>query len=335
MINLALLGAWHVHTEGFLHAALATNKCQLTAVWDTNEERGKTLAKKYGVPFIEQLEELLRMEEIHAVMVECETTLHKDVIIKAARAKKHIFTDKILTTTTQEAEEIKMEVEENNVSFFISLESKEIGAYAYAKKLADEGILGDLTSLYFRRAHQAALVPTMLPDYWFDASQTGGGVTLDLGCHGFYLLTHFLGKPNTVTSRMGERMGTGNDEISTTIVEFEGGAIGTAHTSFLSYKLDNMLEIIGTEGILLVSGTPDTTFRMFLQTKNKLGYEELTLVPATQFPEDVMPSAEFVEMLSVGEKEHPLYNMQCALELTRLVESAYESAKSNTTMEIH
>lgn len=334
MVGIALLGAWHVHTKDFVKDALQTGITELKVVWDDDEERGRTFAKEFEVPFEKDLDQVLGRKDVEAVIVECATTKHKEVIIKAASAKKHIFSDKTLALTVHDCLEIKKAIEENGVKFVVSLESKTIGVYRYAKRLVDEGRLGRVTSVYFRRVHQAALDKGMLPAYWFDTAQTGGGVTLDLGCHGLYLLPHFCGTPKKVTSLMNELYGTGSDEISTTVIEFESGAIGTAHTSFTAYCLDNMLEIIGTEGILVVSGVDESNFRVLLQSKNVPGHERLVPVPREDLPtNDETPSAQFVRLVSLDKLQSlPDFDLDTAINLTRLIECAYESAREQKTV---
>ncbi len=334
MVNLALLSAWHVHTKKFVKTALETGMAELKVVWDDDEARGNAFAKEFGVPFEKDLDKVLKSKDVDAVMVECATTKHREVIIKAANAKKHIFSDKPLALTVNDCLEIKKAVEENQVKFVVSLESKIIGVYRYAKQLVDEGKLGRVTSAYFRRAHQAALDKNMLPAYWFDAAETGGGVTLDLGCHGLYLLPCFCGKPKKVTCLMNELYGTGNDENSTTVIEFEGGAIGTSHTSFVSYRMDNMLEIVGTEGILVISGSNESNFRVLLQSKNVQGHENLIPVPGENFPAyDEIPSAQFVKLVSSDMIQSLAdFSIDTAITITRLIECAYESAKEQKTV---
>ncbi|QPC45632.1 Gfo/Idh/MocA family protein [Mangrovibacillus cuniculi] len=329
MVKLALLSAWHVHTGGFVTEALK-HGAELSVVWDDDVTRGKAFADSFATSFNPNLEDVLADPTIDAVMVECATVKHKEVIIKAAKAKKHIFTDKALALSVEDCVEIQEAMEENGVHFIISLESLEIGPYRYAKHLIDDGKLGEITSVYFRRAHQAALDKNMLPSYWFDKSQTGGGVTLDLGCHGLYLLPHFLGKPQKVSCLMNELKGTGSDEISTTVVEFESGAIGTAHTSFVSGKMDNLLEIVGTEGSLIVNGTKPENFRAFLQSFHVEGFEQLSPVPKEAFLlEEKKPIVEFIQAIQRSDfTPSRYYNIEAATGLTRMIECAYESSKS-------
>jgi predicted dehydrogenase len=334
MVHLALLGVWHVHTSGFLEDALKTGKAELKVVWDDNVERGQAFARDFGVPFESDLDEVLKRTDFEAVMVECATTRHKEVIIKAANAQKHIFSDKALALTVEDCLEIKQTIEAAGVKFMVSLESKTIGAYRFAKSLVDQGKLGKVTSAYFRRVHQAALDSNMLPSYWFDKKQTGGGATLDLGCHGLYLLPHFCGAPKKVTCIMNELYATGSDENSTTIIEFENGAIGTSHTSFVASRLDNLLEIIGTEGSLIISGTEASNFRVLLQSKHVKGHEILKPVEIEDLPEDdESPSAQFIRLvLDNHVQSHPDFNMEEAIGLTRLIECAYQSAREDKTV---
>lgn len=334
MLKIALLSAWHVHTRWFVKGLEDSGEGHICVVWDDDVTRGEKMAADLGVPFEADLDKVLAMDDIEAVMVECATTKHTEVILKAAAAKKHVFCDKALALHSDEVAQIREAVERNGVKFMLSLESKIIGCYNYATQMVKSGKLGRITAVYFRRAHMAALTD-MLPDYWFDTEQTGGGVTLDLGCHGFYMLPQLCGKPKTVSCRMQELYGTGGDESSTTIIEFENGCIGTAHTSFVSYKMDNLLEIIGTEGILVISGEPDGgNFTVLLQCKNVPGYEQKQNVPLSDIPaSDPLPIVQFARMVRSEASCVPGYDIEVAATLTRLIECAYESAKTGKVVE--
>ncbi|MDR1419751.1 MAG: Gfo/Idh/MocA family oxidoreductase [Treponema sp.] len=293
-----------------------------------NKKRGKSCADFCGVPFEKNLDAVLARSDIDGVMVECATVKHREVILRAAAAKKHVFSDKTLALSSADCAEIKEALEKAGVKFVLSMEAKIAGPYRYAKKLVEEGVLGRVGSAYFRRDHGAAL-DRFLPDYWYDPAQTGGGVTLDLGCHGFYLLAQFCGKPVRVVNLMNGPYGTGSDENSTTIVEFENGALGTAHTSFVSWKMDNLLEIIGSEGMFVATGTKPENYRVLLQSKNLPGYEEPRPVPEEEYgPDDEFPIVKFARLLQSPETETDLYGIDKAIVLARLVECAYRSAKT-------
>ncbi len=327
-MKVALISAWHVHTKKFM-ARLLTKKVDCVYVWDFDELRGKQAADEYHAQFEADYRVILADETIDAVIVEAPTTMHKELIILAAQAKKHIFSEKILALTSQDCLEIETVIRENNVKFMISLESLANNAYHYAFQLVHDGALGEVTSAYFRRSH-GAVIQNHLPSYWFDVSQSGGGVTLDLGSHGFTLLPLICGKPKSVSCTMNEQWGSGVDERSTTVIEFASGAIGTAATSFLASTLDNYLEIIGTQGSLQIVGNEHEPQAIFIQSNLKAEYQRKTLISSedisklTEYPIEL-----FVDLVNdSGKKELPYYDLEAAKMLTRLVECAYESAQT-------
>lgn len=327
MVRFALLSGWHVHTGWFAGELLKSGAGKFVAVWDEDEARGKKYAEEFGAEFEPDLSKVLAREDVDAVMVECPTTKHRDVIIAAAKAGKHIFTDKSMALNMEDCAAIRQAVEEAGVKFTVSMESKILGPYRYLKQIIEEGKLGRVTSLYFRRSHKAAVDKNMLPAYWFDQTQTGGGVTLDLGCHGLYMLPYYCGKPKTITCRMEELYGTGGDELSTTIMEFENGAMGTAVTSFVSCYGVNMMEIVGTEGMAIISGNGPEDYRVLLQSTQMSGYEKLTPVEK-DWQDAVYPIVRFAQLVESNEQEAPEYNLDQAELLTRVICCAYESARS-------
>ena len=331
-MKVALISAWHVHTKKFMARLLAKN-VECVYVWDFDEARGQQAAHDYQATFEADYRVILADEQIDAVIVEAPTTMHKELIILAAQAKKHIFSEKVLALTTQDCLEIEQAIRTNDVKFMISLESLANNAYHYALQLVHEGVLGEVTSTYFRRSH-GAVIQNHLPSYWFDVSQSGGGVTLDLGSHGFTLLPLICGQPKSVSCIMNETWGSGVDERSTTVIEFTSGAIGTATTSFLASTLDNYLEIIGTQGSLQIVGNEHEPQAIFIQSNVKAEYQRKTLISSegisklTDYPIEL-----FVDLVNNSDKkEFPYYDLEAAKTLTRLVECAYESARTGQTV---
>ncbi len=78
-----------------------------------NEE--KHWANELGVPFEMDLEKVLSDYQIDGVIIDTPTNLHKEVIIKAIKYKKHIFSEKVLAFTTEDVDEILAAVEKNDI----------------------------------------------------------------------------------------------------------------------------------------------------------------------------------------------------------------------------
>lgn len=102
MVRFALLSGWHVHTGWFAGELLKSGAGKFVAVWDEDEARGRKYAEEFGAEFEPDLFKVLAREDVDAVMVECPTTKHRDIIIAAAKAGKHIFTDKSMALTLED-----------------------------------------------------------------------------------------------------------------------------------------------------------------------------------------------------------------------------------------
>lgn len=323
-LKYALLTDWHVHTAGFL-SKIPDDQCLY--VWDSNKERGLAASQKYGGTYESDLKKVLSDPEVDGVIIEAATTTHKELILQAISHGKHIFVDKPMSTTKQDALEIKAALDASNCRFILSLESLISGSYRFAKEEIAKGTIGDVVSVYFRRAH-AGVLQNWLPDYWYDINQTGGGVTLDLGCHGLTLLPYLCGKPKTIKAIMTEIGGKGIDDNSTTIMSFENNAIGTAYTSFVTTTSDNYLEIIGQKGSIIVLGSPgsSTGETIFIQSDIDANYESKTTIDGTTLPSSPYPIEVFSQLIADPSlPDNQEYGIDAAVELSHIIEQAYLS----------
>lgn len=331
-MKFALITAWHVHTDKFMKKALAKD-AECLYVWDFEKERGEIAAQKYGGKFEADYQVILKDPLIEAVVIEAPTMMHKELIILAARHKKHIFSEKPLALKMEDCLEIEAAIYDNGVKFVISLESMAHPIYQRVGKFLEEGVIGEVTSAYFRRSH-GAVVHNHLPDYWFDKEQAGGGATLDLGCHGFTLLPFFCGEPKKITCLMNEKYQSGIDEQSSTIIEFESGVLATAQVSMIGTSLDNYLELVGTKGLIQVVGNEYEDQYVFLQSNVKEGYEKKRLIPLEEVHQtNAFPIELFIDLVDDStEKQLPNYDLATAKRVTRIIECAYESAETGKTI---
>ena len=107
MLNIGLMGAWHVHFKGYATAVAAREDCRITALWDPDAERGQKAADAFGCEYVADMAAFCAREDVDAVVVCTETDLHYDVITAAARAGKHIFTEKVLCFDRESALAVK------------------------------------------------------------------------------------------------------------------------------------------------------------------------------------------------------------------------------------
>lgn len=329
MLRVAMLSKWHVHAEGYARDFVNTGNAQITAVWDEKPERGEPWAEKLGCDFEADLDKLLARGDVDAVCCCTPTTMHKDVLLRAAKAGKHIFTEKTLACTVEECKEIAKAVEENGVTFTISFPHKAWEIVKFAKQHIDNGDFGRVTNVRVRNAHNG-VSGGWLPEYWFVKEDCAGGAMMDLGCHPMYLLAYLCGKPKKITGIANSILGTPVDENAVSVVEFENGCIGVAETSFLAYSSPYTIEVHGTDGILLWRGGNDIKYKTVETAKlNK------SFITPDNFPkEDEHPINRFVDACINGTGSPEGIGMQEAIELACLLENSYIAYETGKTVEI-
>ncbi len=315
MLQVAMIGTWHVHFEGYAEEISSRKDCEITVIWDQNQERGKEAAKKFGCDFEPDYDKLLGREDVQAVAVCTETNLHPQILIKAANAGKHIFTEKVLCFTCDEAEKVREAVNAGGVRFCISFPWRCRAEYLYAKNAVESGLLGQVTYARVRNAHDGAS-SAWLPEYFYDPVLCGGGAMMDLGAHPMYLLQNLFGTPTAVTSVFTDIYKKPVEDNAVSILEF-GGMIASSETGFVSRNCPFTMEISGTKGTLIWGGNAD---KLMVDTGD--GFEEPKLGEPLKKPVD-----QWVDGILYGGEIH--FGIDDAVELTRMMEKAYESSRAH------
>mgnify|MGYP001302769134 CR=1 FL=1 len=326
MIRVAMLSYWHVHAWDYTREAQAHPNTEIVAVWDEIPARGEESASKLGVPFIADLDELLAREDIDGVIVDTPTNIHRDVMVKAAQAGKHIFTEKVLALTTKEVNEIVNAVEEAGVKLTVSLPRLNDWYTTSIQKVLESGDLGAVTMVRVRLSHNGATAG-WLPEHFYSLEECGGGALIDLGCHPMYLTRLFLGElPVQVQASYGYVTGKEVEDNAISILTTASGAIGIVEAGFVNAHSPFTIEVHGTEGSLLY-GTPDAKV---LVRSNKNGESEWT--EAEQASGRIKAFEQWAEHIQSGTTA--VDNIRMAQELTMLMEASNRSVAEKRAVRI-
>jgi Predicted dehydrogenases and related proteins len=319
-MKVAIIGTWHVHTTEYATAIQEHPQAELVCCWDNDAESGRAFAEKMNIPFVEDVNEIWKNPEIDSVQITTATTLHKEVLIAAAKSGKNIFTEKVLAVTNEEADEIAAAIKASTGKFTISFPHKTTPAYQAAKKLVDDGTLGKITYARIHNFHNGSIAD-WLPDTFYNTAETGGGAMMDLGAHPMYTLNAFLGTPKSIVSMFTDVTNRGVEDNAVSVIEFENGAIGVSETGFVTEGNNYMLEMSGTEGSVLVHPN-GVNYTSKTETDSKCTTLE-------DLPERLpSPIVEWIEAV-IGNTEPPCeYNVDKAVALTNFMVGAYASHES-------
>ncbi len=327
-IGVALLSFAHVHARGYADQVRENPDTEAVAIWDEDPERGQAEAEKRGVPFYSSLEATLALPEVEAVVVNAPTNRHKEVLIAAANAGKHIFTEKSLTITTPEADEVVRAVEQAGIKFMISLPSRTRPEILFAKKVVDEGLLGDITLMRARIAHSAAL------DRWFsggsawfgDMQAAGGGAFFDLGCHRVDIMRWLLGEPTSVVAQMNNFSDAYEiDDNMVAVIEFRNKALGILDVAWVQRQVPNRLEIYGTEGYLGIDAAPNGPRIQLISNRQKMGDIQGYVLPTNLPPALPSPMQQWISAIKDGTSM--TISLYDGWNLVQLLDGCYTAAR--------
>lgn len=313
MIDIALLGRWHVHAEDYAREARAHPELRIVAVWDDDAARGRGWAEELGVAFEPDLDALLARPGLAGVVVTTATADHPEVIGRALVAGRHVFTEKVLAARTADAAALLDAAAAAGRHLVLSLPRLSEGPYLAARAALDAGRLGRVTLARCRVAHEGALAG-WLPERFYDPAAARGGALIDLGAHPIYLLNRLMGPPEALTAHLAHATGRAVDDNAVVACEYEGGALGLMETGFASRGGAAVLELHGTEGTLLAEDG-----RVRWRRERTDAWEELA--PPAPLPS---PLAQWVDAIARGVA--PRQGRADALDLTRVNEAAARAA---------
>jgi predicted dehydrogenase len=250
LVGIGIIGS---QFEADIHAAsIAMGRLgKAVAVASPTPGHADALAQRYGIERgYADYTEMLKDPGIEMVTVAAPNYLHCEIALNAAAAGKHVVMEKPMAMTVSECDRMNDAAERNGVHLFYAEELYFTPKYCKAKEMADQGAFGEV---YLVKQSEMHFGPHA--DWFWDVERSGGGVFMDMGCHGMAFSYWFLGRPAPVaiTAHMGTYVHgdkTTGEDHSFAIVEFANGAIGHVEDSWARRGgMDDRIEIYGNDGV--------------------------------------------------------------------------------------
>lgn len=189
-VRIGLVGSGFIstiHAEALKRVAQA----ELWGVVSPTGTHARDFAARHGVKYsFTEIEKLLEADEIDMVVLGCPNDLHCEMTEKAARAGKHVVCEKPLCLSLAEADRMIAACSQARVKLMYAEELCFTPKYVRLKRLVDEGAFGRIYMVKQCEKHDGPH-----SDWFWDVSRSGGGVTLDMGCHAFEFFRWILGTP--------------------------------------------------------------------------------------------------------------------------------------------
>ena len=213
--------------------------CQVAAVCDRSPAALKRVAQAHpGLPVTADPAELLTSPEIDAIAVVTPVSTHFELAKAALENGKHVFIEKPLTATTQQAEELIELGLRKQLTIMVDHTFLFTGAVTKIRQLIDDGVLGDL--------------------YYYDSTRVNLGlfqhdvsVIWDLAPHDLSIMDFLIQSQPEAVIATGEAHLNGHADVAFITVYFPGNTIAHINVNWLS-PVKIRTTLIGGEKKMLV-----------------------------------------------------------------------------------
>lgn len=355
-LKVGLIGLGTIARRGILpHLALedARQLVDLRAVCDLDAGRMAEIAEEYGVPHrYETADELLRDQEVEAVLIATPIPAHYGQALAAIAAGKHVYVQKTMTLTVVEARQILAQAERAGVVVAASPGQMLSPGYRRISDLISEGEIGRpywavAVTAYIGHEHDSQIDPS-----WY--YRPGGGPMYDMGVYSLHALTGILGPARRVAAFSGTGLTTRQWEGKAIPVEMDdntlllldfGSAtfavVGSQYCSSGDTLGWGFLGVYGSRGAIEVTelepgSTHARRFRVTSpEAEDPVDYDlHDSSDPHLQMPESHvwLDIRDFAESIAAGRP--PRANAAHACHVIEIIELGYVAAQTGRAQEL-
>ena len=304
-------------------------------------------------------DQLIYSKEIDIIDVSTPNIFHFDTLIKAIDAGKHIYCEKPLCISYDQAKKLQAAANKKGTVFGMVFNNRFIPAVMRAKQIIDAGRLGRILSFSAAYYHSNATDTNKNAGWKQNKDVCGGGVLFDLGSHVIDLVHHLCGEIESISALSqiayptrrgmdGEMWKTNADEAFYMLCTLKGGGCGTMIQSKVHTGAndDVIIEIYGEKGAIKYS-LMECEWLYFYDTAAKAsplggdrGFTKIECVGRYDAPGGVFPSPKapvgwlmghsanyyaFLDSVYNGRQPSPV--LCDGVYVQKVMEAAYKSAE--------
>jgi predicted dehydrogenase len=341
------LHAWAYASIPHYYDRYDCDQIELVGVCTAHAEKAQAAVQHMGFRFYTtDYKELVERPDINVVSVAVPDHLHAAVATAAIQAGKHVYCEKPLAYSLVEAQEMTQAARAVGIVHQVGFQMRFAPAAAEAKKILDQGLLGDISTFRCTFLHSGYEDAKRAMSWRLDSTRAGGGALYDMGAHAIDLIRFLLGDFKRITARQGtfikERpVAPGSevkqpvhvDDVTFVLIEMQSGVIGSLEATRLATGLRRgpELTIHGSQGTLTFNGyTEPDLLQVYLKTPQKIsgraGFESLKVGAKLPIPVEVISQYDFLVNVECKKAGHP--DFEDGLKVQEVLEATKTSAKT-------
>lgn len=314
----------------------------VTALCDLDEETTRRSAREYGVPGVfTDYREMLKGERIDAVIVATPHFLHHPMTMAALVAGKHVFCEKPLAMTVEEAEEMADSAEKAGLVLTCHYNQRTTPKVRAMRALVARGEIGDVYHANIRwMARWTGFMFHSASKWRTEQSKAGGGILIGRGSHLVDAIAYILGEPpiESVYAVTQNRLtGFEVEDYAAATLRFQSGVTVNVECSYAlpspTFREKMEFELFGTKGGIVYSKTENSepSWQYGTIDLGSGAWQDRTTPQETivaDAPDSILNN--FLEAILYGKRL--IVTGRSAAYVTRILSAGYESARSATTI---
>jgi myo-inositol 2-dehydrogenase/D-chiro-inositol 1-dehydrogenase/scyllo-inositol 2-dehydrogenase (NAD+) len=265
-VGICLIGAGRA---GMIHArnfASRVSGAKMAAVSDVVEEGAKAAARELGAHWYTDYREALKNSAVDAVIVVTPTKFHREIVLEAAAAKKHILCEKPMAMNKEECRDMIAAAEKNGVILQIGFMRRFDANFLKAREIIESGAIGDVVTV------KSLTRGPSVPQEWMYDIQKSNGPLAEVNSHDIDTIRWFTGSEVQSLYAMAgnyrcpQAKNTYPDFYDTVLVNLRmknGMMANIDGAQGVQYGYDARVDILGTNGSVQIgdlSGSSTLTF---------------------------------------------------------------------------
>lgn len=323
MVKIGIIGAGFT---GGIHASSYTviPNAELIAIADINMEKAKEVANRFNAKAYDSFQTMLNECEMDMVDVCLPTNLHKEYVLKAAKAGKHVFCEKPLARSTEDTEVMIEACKSAGIKFMVGHVVRFFHEFVRAKEIIEGGMIGKPGLV---RTTRAAGFPTASQDWYADIDKSGG-VILDMIIHDFDFLRWCFGEVERVYAESLTYKKVKRTDYALIILRFKNGIIAHVEGSWAhpAGTFFTRLEVAGDQGLLEFDSRKATPIKLALKQEDRAFVG--VAIPESPVEEDpyTLELKHFIKCIESDEE--PMITGSEAMASLKVALAALESAQT-------
>jgi predicted dehydrogenase len=238
------MGWW---SDVLADAIVRSGRMKIVSCYSRSRDKREAFARKYACTAASSYEEILGDRRIDAIINTTPNSAHLETTYAAAAAGKHVFLDKPIANTIDDARAITAACRQAKVVLALGYQRRRESHFRWVREKIQAGVFGKLVNAEANISRDR-LGKIDLSSWRYTAEGMPGGVMLQIGIHYTDVLEYLIGPVKAVSGRFVRLVLPGdNPDVASLVLEHENGALSTLNASYASASEYYLMNIYGKE----------------------------------------------------------------------------------------